>query len=183
MKYGLVLLALLACTSNSAKPKDCGVARGAVISDSGIGLLRIGLTVEQVKQRCHVVVDTIRPNYDFVEDERALLVLLGRDTVLAWVPTGTVSSIEITSRSFRTVDSLGVGTTLATLLERGNVTAATGEASTQATVPNYCAVRFILSYSGSGEDGQEYTAEDLRAWPPGVVVTGVTIGTCYKPDS
>ena len=183
MKLRFVTAAILACPPATIQAQACGVTPSTVITDSGVGALTIGSTVAQVKQRCRVVSDSVRPNYDSVEDERALSVLVGTDTVIAWVPRDSVYGIDIASTFFRTRDSLGVGTTLKALLERRGVTAVTGEASTWANLPEHCALNFILSYDGTGEDGQDYSATDLAAWPPNVFVTMIRIGPCYGPGS
>ena len=178
MRSTLAVVALLFGMSSSIRAQDRGVRRTTVIADSGIGALTLGLSTAQVKERCHVVLDTSRDNWDHVERMRVLLVTLGRDTVLAWVSSDSVLQIDVTSRSLRTRDSLGVGTRLATLLKRPNPTGATGKASTWVSLPGHCGLLFVLSGGGSGEDGAEYSAQELRTWSRSIRVTAIQIVGC-----
>jgi hypothetical protein len=178
MRIAAAVALLLAFVCDPAPGQDCGAHRRAIVTDSGVGALSIGLAVTQVKERCRVVRDTVRANYDFAEAQRALSVLIGVDTVLAWAPNDTVSGIDIASRSLRTRDSLGVGTRLRTLLRRPGVTGATGETSTHAALAAHCGLAFVLSGGGREEDGAEYSAREMRTWPDTITVTRIEIFGC-----
>ncbi len=180
MRIAAAVSLLLAFVAPDGRAQDCWPRQGAVVTDSGLGVLSIGLTVTEVKQRCRVLRDTLRNNWDYAEAQRALSVVVGADTVIAWAPSGTVSLIDISSPSLRTRESLGVGTRLRTLLRRRGVTGATGEASTYASLASHCGLAFVLSGGGRQEDGAEYTAAEMRTWPASITVTKVQIFGCRR---
>ncbi len=180
MKIAAAVPLLLALLCESAAAQDCGARTSAVVTDSRVGALSIGLTVAQVRERCRVVLDSVRDNWDYAEAQRALSVLVGSDTVIAWAPRDTVTLIDITSRSLRTRESLGVGTRLRSLLKSRGVTGGTGEASTHATLAAHCGLAFVLSGGGRQEDGAEYTAREMRTWPGAITVTAIQIFGCAR---
>ena len=115
MRRLILLLALIACeTKHPLSP--CGEG---VITDEGIGELRIGATVESVRQKCDVVRDTTLIAAEGMP-ARKLAVVFSRDTVEAEIVDGRVWRIAVLAPRLRTADSLGVGTNLARLLQLKN---------------------------------------------------------------
>jgi hypothetical protein len=103
-------------TSGGRQISSCGPE---AITDEGIGELRIGATVESIRQKCNVVRDTTAPGAEGML-ARKLRVALSRDTVEAEIVDGRVWRIAVHSPRLRTADSLGVGITLARLLRLRN---------------------------------------------------------------
>src|SRR5436190_4649979 len=171
----LVLLSPLAPPSQA---HSCGVTPSVSVNDSGVGALRLGLTIAQVLARCAVVRDTTLPNWDFVEPERVLFVQLGSDTVQAALDTnGRVVRIYVDGRKLRTIDGLGVGTKLRALAKPG-ATGAASEATFGVTLREHCGLRFAVAGVQGVEQGAELDDLSLRSLPPGPTVTRVEISGC-----
>jgi hypothetical protein len=75
--------------------------------------------------------------------ERRVTVVLGSVSTTSTVGDGRIWRIEISSPRFRTRDSLGVGTTVGTLRQRG-ATFVVGEDANYALVKDHCGLSFQL---------------------------------------
>lgn len=159
LKRCVAAIALAACGSSreasdsaSASPRidstplDCGVeappAIGALTS-RGIGALRVGAAVSDLRSRCRVIGDTTIPGPEGTRERRVTFVLVG-DSVSATIDGDSVWRIEVDSPRFRTSDSLGVGS-LGRDLKRGAGEIATGEGNVAALRRNHCGLSFLLS--------------------------------------
>ena len=129
--------------SPSSSERTCGMASGAIISDSGLGTLGIGTAVVDIKQRCKVLADTSQPD-DEGSPQRILLVQIGDDTLTAVIDDERVHRIEVYSPNVRSPDSLGVGSRLATLLRTGSARALSGEGRYYVRLPAHCGLSFQL---------------------------------------
>lgn len=123
--------------------RDCDVGVPPVLTDSGVGALRIGSSVEAVRASCMALDDRVVQQGGEGMPERRLTVVLGSVSTTSTVAGGRVWRIEIASPRFRTRDSLGVGTTLGTLRGRGASIMA-GEDAAYALVEDHCGLSFQL---------------------------------------
>src|SRR3954468_9199546 len=83
---------------------DCG---DRIIRDNSIGKVRIGMSVDSLKQRCHVVIDTVALGIEGT-NERRLTVAFPPDFLEAEIVDGKVWRLDVESPAFRTPDSVGV---------------------------------------------------------------------------
>jgi hypothetical protein len=174
------VLVLLGTVPAPSQVPTCGAAAPIRMGDSGIVALRLGLTVDQVRDRCKVVRDTTLPNWDLVEPERVLFVMLGADTVQAALDAnGRVVRIYVDTPRIRTIGGLGVGTALHTLAKPGAV-GAVSEATFGVSVPGHCGLRFVVTGIQGLEQGTELNARRLQAMPRGPTVTRVEIASCSR---
>jgi hypothetical protein len=112
---GLVGLALLlgGSVSAQANARFDVCARGGPLTSNGIGPLKIGLTVDSLKKVCRVISERrLTPEYAITQ----FRVPVGSDTLSVYEEGGRVYWIEVQSKAFRTVDSVGVGSSLERLL-------------------------------------------------------------------
>src|SRR5687768_16295916 len=99
MRRLILLLAVLGCEVKKEQ-QPCGEA---VITDEGIGELRIGVTVESVRQKCTVVSDKTAPGAGGMPASQ-LTVALARDTVEAEIVNGRVWRLAVHSPRLLTAD-------------------------------------------------------------------------------
>ena len=141
--------AICACDTRGAgspgerAPRDCDVGMPAVLTDSGVGALRINAPADAIRAACDVLGDTTLPLGREGMPERRLTVILGSVLTTSTIADGRVWRIEIASPRFRTRDSLGVGTTVGQLRRRGARIIASGVAS-YALVDGHCGLSFQL---------------------------------------
>lgn len=126
---------------------DCGVHPGDVQVEEGVGVLRIGTSVEEVRQRCRVVRDTTVLDIEGMPARR-LVVSIGDDTAVAEIVADSVWRVRLTSPRFRAEGGLGIGTLASTLAAIPGARALVGEGEIYVTVPGTCGV----SYRVSGAD-------------------------------
>ena len=141
--------ALCACdTRGAGSPgerthRDCDVGMPAVLTDSGVGALRINAPADAIRAACDVLGDTTLPLGREGMPERRMTVILGSVLTTSTIADGRVWRIEIASPRFRTRDSLGVGTTVGELRRRGARIIASGIAS-YALLDGHCGLSFQL---------------------------------------
>jgi hypothetical protein len=171
-------------SSSAASNGMCLVVPEGAISDSGVGILRLGVSAAEIRKRCQIVRDTVMVNGDYVEAERALFIGVGSDTVRAWIPNDSITGIDVLSDRLSTQDSLRVGVTLAQLRGIAGLAASSGEASTWLRVPRHCGLALVISGS-PGMDGAdaEATEREIRSWPDTIRVTMIQISGCRDTES
>jgi hypothetical protein len=161
-------------STSDPRPSACGEA---VITDEGIGELRIGATVEAVRQKCTVVSDKTGPGAEGMPS-RKLTVALARDTIEAEIVDGRVWRIAVHSPRLRTADSLGVGTTLARLLQLRNPRGMTGEGKFFVASPAHCGMSFRLANAGPGAQRGDLGSAGLARLPKSAVASEVLVFGC-----
>lgn len=131
-----------ASASNEPGPGllSCGISPESRISEDGIGVLRIGASLDAVRASCTVVSERAGAN------DAPLLanVDLGRDTAAVEFIMGALRRITLHHQAYRTADSLGVGTHVGQLLNIRNSTGITDRGKLYAVTPTYCGLRFML---------------------------------------
>lgn len=126
---------------------DCGILPGDVQVEEGVGVLRIGTSVEEVRQRCRVVRDTTVLDIEGMPARR-LVVSIGDDTAVAEIVADSVWRVRLTSPRFRAGDGLGVGASASALAAIPGARALAGEGEVYVTIPGTCGV----SYRVAGAD-------------------------------
>jgi hypothetical protein len=165
-------------------PRACGVGPTTFLTDSGIGKLRVGVSRAEIIRLCRVIRDTMVVNDDYVEMERVLVIDLGRDTVIAALGADTsISRIDVAHSRFRTRDGLRVGTSLRSLLNRWGLSAGIGEAAVQASVAAHCGLTLVLSGKGGGQQGDEFTRDQLAHWPRRIHVKRILVHGCRSGNA
>jgi hypothetical protein len=155
---------------------SCGVE---VLGEEGIGELRIGVTVESVRQKCNVIRDTTVTGAEGMP-ARKLTVALSRDTVEAEIVDGRVWRIAVDSPRLRTADALGVGTSIGRLRQLKNPRGMTGEGKFFVASPQHCGMSFRLSNAGPRAQRGDMDRAGLFRLPETAVVSEVLIFGC-KP--
>jgi hypothetical protein len=148
-----------------------------VIRDEGIGELRIGATVESIRQKCNVLRDTTAMSVEGMPARR-LSVALSRDTVEAEIVDGRVWRIAVRSRRLRTADSLGVGTSIERLRQLKNPRLMTGEGGLFVATPDHCGMSFRLANTGPDALRGNRDRAGLSRLPPSTVVSEVLVFGC-----
>jgi hypothetical protein len=115
--------------------------------------------------------------------ESVFVLVVHSDTVRAVHDSGRIYRLDVSSPAFRTMDSLGVGTTLARLLREPGVYAGTGEGAVYVGTPHHCGMSFRLSESGGLGDmpRDSIGAAELRQLPPTTRVSEVLVFGCKQP--
>lgn len=117
----------------------CGILPESRVSEDGLGLLRIGMTLEAVRGGCAVISERTTDSVGLARID------LGRDTAIVDLKNGMIRRITLTHQAYRTSDSLGVGTHIATLLRLREATAITENERLYAVSPASCGLRFLLA--------------------------------------
>lgn len=135
-------------TANNPATKSCGAGATPVLTSEGIGDFRIGARVAALRAACNVTSDSVLERGAEGMPERRLTVMIGEDPVTATVVDSAVWRIEVRTRRIRTADSLGVGTTLATLRQQPTTFLGYGEGGPFVRVNRYCGLSFDLIPNG-----------------------------------
>jgi hypothetical protein len=116
----------------------CGISPESRVSEDGLGLIRIGMTLDAIRGGCAIIDER---STDSTGEAR---IDLGRDTAIVALNKGAIRRIILTHQAYRTSDSLGVGTHISTLLRLREATAITDRERLYAVSPAYCGLRFML---------------------------------------
>lgn len=158
----------------SGQRSSCG---DEVLGDEGIGELRIGATVDSIRQKCNVIRDTTAIAAEGMP-ARKLTVALSRDTVEAEIVNGRVWRIAVASPRLRTADALGVGTSIGRLRQLRNPRGMMGEGQLFVASPQHCGMSFLLSNAGPGALRGDLDRAGLFRLPETAVVSEVLIFGC-----
>lgn len=203
MRYAFLALLVLACSrgapsddstvatvsrrgvpttaaKSSEAPLTCGVGTETRVTGAGVGELQIGRSTEDVRRLCNVTRDTTMLGAEALP-ERVLRVATVRDTLDVTIDNDRLWRISVDRPVLRTVDSLGVGTTLADLLRSPGATGAEGEGVLYVIVSAHCGMSFRLSKELSASQHRDHWSEnDLRKLPSTATVDQVLITGCQK---
>ena len=116
----------------------CGISSESRVSEDGLGLLRIGMTLDAVRGGCAIISERTTDSVGYARID------LGRDTALVDLSKGIIRRITLTHQAYRTADSLGVGTHINTLLRLRDATAITDDEKLYAISAVSCGLRFML---------------------------------------
>lgn len=191
MRRLLLVLALFGCKANkdassgstsSSTPttvlfptSSCGAE---VITDEGVGELRIGATVESIKQKCRVLRDTIVSGAEGMP-ARKVAVAFSRDTVDAEIVDGRVWRIAVHSPGIRTASLIGVGTLNQRLLSLKDPHGAMGEGALFVLSPQYCGMSFRVANAGPRGMRGDLNRTGLAHLPIETIVSEVLVFGCH----
>lgn len=157
MRRLLLVLALFGCKAKNETPSSSSAPSSVsfptsscgeeVITDEGIGHLRIGATVESIKQKCKVLRDTTVSGPEGMP-ARKLAVAFSKDTVDAEIVDGRVWRIAVHSPGLRTAGLIGVGTLNQRLLTLKDPRGVMGEGALFVVSPQHCGMSFRLANTG-----------------------------------
>ncbi len=159
----------------ASRAPRCGINDGTLLSGDGLGQLRVGAALGDVRAHCTVLRDTTMPGAEGMP-ERRIGVDLTSDTVEAIVVNDSVWRIHVDGSSFRTTEGLGVGSTVAELRQGRAARVLAGEGSMFVTLADHCGLSFRLS---GVPFGPERPAAELPA--DGRVVEVLAFG-CDSPQ-
>jgi hypothetical protein len=162
-------------SGTTGRAQACG---DEIITDEGIGQVRIGAGMESVQQKCNVVRDTTVVDTEGMPSRR-LAVAFSRDTVQAEIVDGRVWRIAVLSPGLRTADSLGVGTTITRLLQLKDPHGMTGEGQFFVASPAHCGKSFRLAIAESGPARGDLDRAGLARLPRSTAVNEVLIFGCH----
>jgi len=180
---------LSAASSSTVVSDDSGGSQGVlagerdscgdgIITDEGIGELRIGASIESIRQKCSVVRDTTVMGPEGMP-ARKLAVLFSRDTVEAEIVDGRVWRLAVLTPRLRTADSLGVGTTIGRLLQLKSPHGMTGEGAFFVASPAHCGKSFRLAIAEAGPAPGDLDRAGLARLPRSTAVNQVLIFGCH----
>ena len=160
-------------------PGQCEYRSAARLTGDGIGGLRVGRGVESLESDCVIVSDTIDPRGPEGRPRRLVRVELGPDTVTAEIVEDRIFRLDVESPRIRTVDGLGVGSTIDELLQLQDLRGAAGEGRLFAISPSHCGLSFGLgALPRQRPAGGEWTRAALAELPDTLKVIRVLAFGC-----
>jgi hypothetical protein len=118
----------------------CGISPASRVSEDGLGLLRIGVSLDAIRASCTVIAE--QSGSDKIPATASID--LGRDTARVELSQGNIHRITLHHQAYRTSDSLGVGTGISTLMRLREAVGLTDRNRLYAVSPAYCGLRFML---------------------------------------
>ncbi len=161
------------------KTATCGVTSAAWLNDEGIGDVRPGSAVAEVKKLCEVVSDANQPGPEG-QTERVITVRLGGETVSATVVDDKIFRIDVRTPRFQTSDSLGIDTPLHRIAKMRGAQFAPGEDGVYGFVADHCGLSFRFSLPLRPPRGGQWTAATIDKDHGDAAVDRVLVVRCRK---
>lgn len=159
-----------------AAPIPCVADGGATITGTAVGDVRLLTRIDDIRRECAVVADTALTLEGDLQP--AILIDLGRDTILAEIVDERISRIRVRTPGPATRDSLRVGTPLRRFATLPDPTILTGEGQHFLVTPGHCGISFAIAGIRFG-DARRWTAAELAALPDSVRVGAILVtGGC-----
>jgi hypothetical protein len=158
---------------------DCGVKGKPVLTGAGIGELKKGKKVADVKAVCHVDSDSNQPGPEG-STERVLVVPFGPETVRAVVADDKIFRISVSSPYFKTSDGLGVDTPLRKLAGMRGAQFFPGEDGVYGFVADHCGISFRFSVPMRPPKGGQWTVESINKSHGDAAVDRVLLTGCSR---
>jgi len=159
--------------------RTCGVTGATGLTEEGIGELRPGRTVEEVKALCDVTSDAQQRGAEGMM-ERVIVVRMAGEVIPVTVTDNKVWRIELDTPRFRTADSLGVDTPLRRIAGNPGAQFAPGEDGIYGFVPDHCGLSFRFSLPLRPPAGGQWTAKSIGAAHPDAAVNRVLVTRCAR---
>jgi hypothetical protein len=155
---------------------SCGITSESRVRDDGIGVLRVGTSLDAVRTNCTVISERTGAN----DVPVIAMVDLGRDTAAVEFLNGVLQRITLHHQAYRTADSLGVGTHITRLLAMRGVTGITDRGKLYAVSPAYCGLRFMLVNPAPAPPSAQSGRAALRRLEGEVRVLELEIAPCMR---
>jgi hypothetical protein len=188
----LALLASLGCAGEDGSDRDgppsddrvasadCGVPAGDVQIDEGIGVLRPGVSVDDIRERCTVVRDTVVPGPEGIPT-RLLVVKLGADSAVGEVVDDALWRVRLSSERFRSAQGFGVGTRAREIAAAPGAGVHVGEGEVYMLLEGICGVSYRLAGVDFGRVASAQSAESaLEELPDSARVDRVLLWRCTQ---
>ena len=171
----VAISALAPCTPASTAQSD------STISGAGIGTLRLGMAVADVRHRFSVRSDAIELNDEGLPQRVLRIVYLQRELV-AKIDGAKISSLEIAQPGFSTPNGIDVGSSLSILLAKEqDWERFPAEGLLYVTSRQSCGISFRLSYALSEEEhGLNWDWQRLSRLPRETRVEKIVIFGCTR---
>ena len=150
-----------------------------MLSDDGIGELKPGSRVRDVKNLCDVLADTVQQSSEGTA-EHVLVVSIGGDVVQASVDNDRIRRIEITSALYRTRDSLGVDTPLHRIARARGAKFLPGEDGVYGFTADHCGLSFRFSVPLRPPSARDWTAQAIDSAHGDATVDRVLVNRCQR---
>lgn len=134
--------------STLTKPSDtadCGIGPVTPLTGDGLGVLRIGAPVYEIRRKCRIVRDTLELDEE-ARPGRVVTLETVQGLVTADIDNDKVWRITPLSSTFHTADSLGFGSTLSKLLTVSDASGIEAEGALYVVLKAHCGLSFRLGY-------------------------------------
>lgn len=175
----LVLIGIAAACSDKAQVDGrCG---SHIITGDGVGDVHGFMSVDSLRNVCRVLREWTDSSAD-VRSRHLIAIASGRDTIVAVIADGIVQEIRVTAPSFKTKESIGIGTSLSSLLNRPGVGGYSTRGRVQVQVESICGLLFRIRTPITFPNGRVLEKADLARLPSTSSVDQITaMGGC-TPD-
>jgi hypothetical protein len=157
---------------------DCGVTGKPIMTDDGVGELRVGRSVDDQRSMCEIVTYSEEPGAEGSK-ERVVVVNVGGVPVRAVITANKVWRIEITSPRISTPDSLGVDVPLHRVATRRGARFFPGEDGVYGFVADHCGLSFRFSVPLRPPRGSQWTAGAIDQAHGDAAANKVLITQCH----
>ena len=148
-----------------------------VLVENGTGAVQMGAARDSVRARCRILGDSTTADDQGVHG--ALVIGVGSSSAMAQIADDRVNGLFVTDSLFRTIDGLGPGTLVRSLLEMNGATVLEGLTDLSIVVEAHCGLFFrIPKPAVLPQDGQRWR-DVVKAMPPDTRIERVVVRGCH----
>ncbi len=155
----------------------CGASGTIEMTDQGIGDLKPGRPVGEIKRLCDVISDAPQQGVEG-QMERVLSVRIAGETIAATVVDDKVWRLDVRSPRFMTVDSLGVDVPLHRIAKLRGAQFAPGEDGVYGFAAAHCGMSFRFSLPLRPPAGGQWKTKSIDKDHGDAIVDRVLIRKC-----
>lgn len=159
--------------------KTCGITGTPVLSDQGIGELRVDRTVKEISDQCEILRDTTEQSSEGTQ-EHVIAVRIDGDIAKGMVNGNIVRRIEVTTPHFRTRDSLGVDTPLDKIAKARGAKFFPGEDGVYGFTADHCGLSFRFSIPLRPPKARDWTVAAIDSAHGDATADRVLITRCQR---
>jgi hypothetical protein len=159
--------------------KTCGVSGAPILTDNGIGELRVDRRVSDVKAACEVLSDTLELGTEGMQ-EHVVLVRIAGDVVTGSVDDDEIRRISVSTSKFRTRDSIGVDTPLSRIAALRGARFLAGEDGVYGFSSEHCGLSFRFSIPMRPPKGRDWTVASIDSAHGDAVIDRVLVTRCQR---
>ena len=164
---------------SSTVASSCGISGQPVLTDEGLGELRIGRSSADIKRLCEVASDADQQSSEGTM-ERVIALRISGEIVPATIVNDRVWRVAITTPRIRTADSIGVDSPLSRIASLRGAQFFPGEDGVYAFVADHCALSFRFSLPLRPPKGGQWTPAAISKEHGDAVVDRVLLTECRK---
>ena len=148
-----------------------------LLVENGTGAVQMGDARDSVRARCRIISDSTVADQQGIHG--GLVISVGSSSAVAQIADDRVNGLFVTDTLFRTIDGLGPGTLVRSLLEMNGATVLEGLTDLSIVVEAHCGLFFRIPKPAAVPQNGQRWRNVAMALPPDTRIERVVVRGCH----